>query len=171
MNRCDFLWATWVILSNVWNWIQLDLISILVHLQVNWGKLWPDMTSKRLDALFWAMFEPTTTLPNLTFGQLFIWVGANNYYFLEARWVMLTNVRPDSNLTWLHVLVIISYQVGLNVRVLVSSSSKHLREPYANRIPHVCMRPQHRKRFNFVRASHGSHSRTGVHALRARSCP
>ena len=37
------------------------------------------MTSYGLvDEWFWAMFEPTWTLPKLTFGQLFIWIGPNN---------------------------------------------------------------------------------------------
>ena len=31
-----------------------------------------------LDEWFWAMFEPTWTWPNFTFGQLFMWIGANN---------------------------------------------------------------------------------------------
>ena len=33
------------------------------------------MTSYGLDEWFWAMFEPTWTWPNLTFGQLFMWIG------------------------------------------------------------------------------------------------
>ena len=36
------------------------------------------MTFYRLDEWFWAMFEPTWTLPNFSFGQLFMWIGANN---------------------------------------------------------------------------------------------
>ena len=32
----------------------------------------------RLDGWFWAMFEPTPTWPNFDFGQLFMWIGANN---------------------------------------------------------------------------------------------
>ena len=31
-----------------------------------------------LDEWFWAMFEPTWTWPNFTFGQLFMWFGSNN---------------------------------------------------------------------------------------------
>ena len=30
------------------------------------------------DEWFWAMFEQTWTLPKLTFGRLFIWIGPNN---------------------------------------------------------------------------------------------
>ena len=37
------------------------------------------MTSYGLDEWFWAMFEPNCTWPNFTFGQLFMWIGANNY--------------------------------------------------------------------------------------------
>ena len=36
------------------------------------------MTSHGLDEWFRAMFEPTWTWPNFMFGQLFIWIGANN---------------------------------------------------------------------------------------------
>ena len=36
------------------------------------------MTSYGLDEWFWAMFEPTWTWPNFTFGKLFMWIGANN---------------------------------------------------------------------------------------------
>ena len=36
------------------------------------------MTSYGLDEWFWAMFEPTWTWPNFTFGQLFMWIGTNN---------------------------------------------------------------------------------------------
>ena len=36
------------------------------------------MTSYGLDEWFRAMFEPTWTWPNFTFGQLFMWIGANN---------------------------------------------------------------------------------------------
>ena len=36
------------------------------------------MTSYGLDEWFWAMFEPTWTLPNFTFGQLFMQIEANS---------------------------------------------------------------------------------------------
>ena len=36
------------------------------------------MISYGLDEWFWAMFEPTWTWPNFTFGQVFMWIGANN---------------------------------------------------------------------------------------------
>ena len=36
------------------------------------------MTSYGLDEWFRAMFEPTWTWPNFTFGQFFMWIGANN---------------------------------------------------------------------------------------------
>ena len=42
------------------------------------NQIGPDMTSYGLDEWFWAMFEPTWTLPNLTFGQICMWIGANN---------------------------------------------------------------------------------------------
>ena len=36
------------------------------------------MTSYRPDEWFWAILEPTPTLSNFDFGQLFMWIGANN---------------------------------------------------------------------------------------------
>ena len=36
------------------------------------------MTSHGPDEWFRAMFEPTWTWPNFMFGQLFMWIGANN---------------------------------------------------------------------------------------------
>ena len=54
------------------------------------------------------MFKPIPTLPNFDFGQLFIWIEANNFQFfiwieannfLEVRWVILGNVPTDSNFT------------------------------------------------------------------------
>ena len=53
------------------------------------------MTSYRLDEWFWAMFEPTWIWPNFTFGQLFMWIGADNewpdmtsYGLVEWFWAM-----------------------------------------------------------------------------------
>ena len=37
-----------------------------------------DLLLYGLDEWFWAMFEPTPTLPNFDFGQLCMWIGANN---------------------------------------------------------------------------------------------
>ena len=36
------------------------------------------MTSYVLDEWFWAMFEPTWTWPNFTFGRFCWWIGENN---------------------------------------------------------------------------------------------
>ena len=36
------------------------------------------MTSYGLDEWFWAMFETTSTWPNFPFGQLVMWIVANN---------------------------------------------------------------------------------------------
>ena len=53
------------------------------------------MTSYGQDEWFWAMFEPTWTWPNFTFGQLFLWIGANNDQIMtsygqdEWFWAML----------------------------------------------------------------------------------
>ena len=78
MTRYDFLWAKWVILSTVRTDLNLTYFHFWSILHVNWGKWWPDMTSYGLNEWFWAMFKPTWTWPNLTFGQLFMWIGANS---------------------------------------------------------------------------------------------
>ena len=78
MTRYDFQEARWVILSNVRTDYDFTWFHFLQTFHMNLGKLWSDMTSKRLDELFWAMFEPTTTLPDFTFGHHFISSGANN---------------------------------------------------------------------------------------------
>ena len=86
------------------------------------------MTSYGLDEWFWAMFEPTWTWPNFTFGQLFMWIGANNdqiwlwtvwtvrimtrYDFLWARWVILSNVPNRIELDLISLLVNFSCELG-----------------------------------------------------------
>ena len=61
-----------------------------------------DRTLYGLDEWFWAIFAPTRL--NFTFGQLFMWIGANNDQIRLplGRWVILSNVRTDLNLTDLH---------------------------------------------------------------------
>ena len=105
--------------SDQWlNCIQLDLISLLVnvvfemglmvarydflevkliliyvrgdtflsHFHVNWGRY------DFLDEWYRAMFEPTPNWPNITFDQLFSWIGSIMviYYFLEVNRVILS---------------------------------------------------------------------------------
>ena len=61
------------------------------------------MTSYGLDEWLWAMFEPTWTLPNFTFGQLFMWIGATmtRYDFLygldEWFWAMFESTWTSPN--------------------------------------------------------------------------
>ena len=52
------------------------------------------------------MFEPTSSWPSYIFGQLCMCIGTNimtRYdfleFYLEARQIILSNVRKDSNLT------------------------------------------------------------------------
>ena len=72
------------------------------------GELGPTMTRYDfygLDEWFWAIFKRTSTWPNFTFGQLFMWIGANNYQIWLPIWtsqVILSNVRTNSNLTSFH---------------------------------------------------------------------
>ena len=61
------------------NRFELDLISLLVNFSCELGQIMTIyMTSHGLDEWFQAMFEPTWTWPNFMFGQLFMWIGANN---------------------------------------------------------------------------------------------
>ena len=63
--------------------------QIITLLNFTSGKLsmWigANITSQRLNEWFWAMFEPTPTWPDFTFGQLFICIGTNNDQILLPR--------------------------------------------------------------------------------------
>ena len=66
------------------------------------------MTSYGLDEWFWAMFEQTWTWrPNFTFGQFFMWIGANNdqiimtsYGLDEWFWAMFEPTWTLHNFTF-----------------------------------------------------------------------
>ena len=83
--------------------LELDLISLFGQLCIWIGanNEWPDMTSYGIDEWFWAMSEQTWTWHNFTFGELYMWIGQimTRYDFLWARWVILSNVLTDLNLT------------------------------------------------------------------------
>ena len=72
--------------------LELDLISLLVNVSCELEQKLPDMTSSGLDEWFWAMFEPTWTWPNFTFGQLFMWIGAN-----DGQIIITSNGLDESN--------------------------------------------------------------------------
>ena len=63
---------------------QFTSISLNFELQfwitfhVNWGQIITKYDLIWADEWFWAMFEPTPTLSNFDFGQLSMWIGANN---------------------------------------------------------------------------------------------
>ena len=101
MTRYDFLWARSfekspnVVLTKIQNFIEIQssrfrwysfvfartqsrLVSLLVNFSCELGQIMTRYDSYGLDEWFWAMFEPTWTWPNFTFGQLFMWIGANN---------------------------------------------------------------------------------------------
>ena len=68
MTRYDFLWARWVILSNVRT--DLNLTYFTFGQLCMWIGANNDQIPYGLDEWFWAMFEPTWTWPNLTFGHV-----------------------------------------------------------------------------------------------------
>ena len=57
------------------------------------------MTFYGLCKWLWAMFEPTWTWPNFTFGQLCMRVGANNDPIWLSMGKTSDSVQTDSNLT------------------------------------------------------------------------
>ena len=83
MTRYDFLWARWMILSNVRTDLNIDLISLLVNfscelgqLMIRYDFLWAIRMILSPDSEQWSnRFEHW---PNFTFGQFFMWIGANN---------------------------------------------------------------------------------------------
>ena len=72
------------------------------------------MTCYGLDDWFWAMFELTWTWPNFTFGQLFMWIGANN----DQIWLPMGKMSDSEQCSnWLELdlislLVNFSYELG-----------------------------------------------------------
>ena len=59
-----------------------------------------------LDEWFWAMFELTPTWHNFTFGQLFMWFGANN----DQIWLPMDQTSDSeqcSNRLQLHLILLL----------------------------------------------------------------
>ena len=104
------------------NQIQLDLISILVNLSYELGQIMTRYDLLGLDTWFWAMFKSTPTWPNLTFGQLYMCIGANNdkMIYLKAWWVNFSNVRINSNLTKFHFWPTCYVNLGNNDQIWLS---------------------------------------------------
>ena len=76
------------------NRLQLYLILILINSSCELGQI---MTRYNFLKARWMILSNVQTDSNLTgfnFGQLFIWIWANNDQtnFIEARWVILSNV-------------------------------------------------------------------------------
>ena len=134
MTRYDFLWARWVILSNVqinWTWHNFTFGQLCMWIGENYSYGWMS------DSEQWS----TWTFLNFTFGQFLMWIGANNdqiwlpmdktsdsgliastflcetrqimprYDFLLHRHVILSNVRTDSQLD-LILLINFSCELG-----------------------------------------------------------
>ena len=75
MTRYDFLWAR---CSN--------RFELSVNFSCEWRQIITRSTSYGLDE--WAIFEPTWTWPNFPFGQLCMWIGANNdLIWLPMGWM------------------------------------------------------------------------------------
>ena len=56
---------------------QLNIISLLANFVCELGKIMTRYDSLWTRKWFWAMFEPSSTWPNFTFGQLFMRIKAN----------------------------------------------------------------------------------------------
>ena len=73
------------------------------------------MTSYGVDEWFWAMFEPTWTWPNFTFGQLFMRIGANN----DQTWLSMVYASDSEQCSsqlelYLISLLVNSMWIGAN---------------------------------------------------------
>ena len=60
------------------NWLQLNLISLLINCSYELKQIMTRYVFLGARWVIWAMFEPTPTWYNLDFGQIFMWIGANN---------------------------------------------------------------------------------------------
>ena len=105
MTRYDILWTRRVILSNVQTdftkRLQLDLISLLVNFSCELGQnqIWlpMDQTSDSEQCSNWLQLDLISLLVNFSCELRQI---MTRYDFLWARWVILSNVRTDLNLTY-----------------------------------------------------------------------
>ena len=91
MTTYDFLWARWVILSNVrtnWTWSNFIFGQLFMWIGANMSD--SEQCSNRLE------LDLISLLVNFSceFGQIM-----TRYDFLWARWVLLSHVRTDLNLT------------------------------------------------------------------------
>ena len=118
MTRYYFIWARWVILSNVRTDFNLTEFHFWSTLHVDWGKIWSDMTSYGLDDWFWAMFEPTPTWPNSTFGQLFLWIGANNDQILLHMGQMSDSEQFSNRLQLDRISLLVNFSCGLGQKII-----------------------------------------------------
>ena len=131
MTRYHFQEAKWVILSNFRTDSQLYLISLMVNLSHESGQImtrydfleakWVTLTNVRTDvwigannAHIWLPMGWTSDLEQcskrlqLDMNKLLVNFAHGlgqviaRYDLLEARWLILSNVRTDFNLTWFH---------------------------------------------------------------------
>ena len=92
MTRYDFLWARWVILSNVQTNLNLWIGANNDQIWLPMGKMSDsEQCSNRLE------LDLISILVNFSceLGPII-----TRYDILWARWVILSNVRTDLNFTW-----------------------------------------------------------------------
>ena len=106
MSRYDFLWARWVILSNVWNRLKLYLISLLVNFSCEFGQI-----MKRLKLYLISLLDNFSC----EFGQIM-----TIYDFLLASRVILSNVRTNSNFDFCQLFI----WIGANRWICWEKNSK-----------------------------------------------
>ena len=74
----QFQFRNWIDPMSGLNRLQLDLILLLVNFSCELGPILTRYDFLEARRVIWSNVEPTTTLPNFTFGKLFMWIGENN---------------------------------------------------------------------------------------------
>ena len=105
-NQNDFVWARWVILSNVqtyfWTWPYFtsgQLFMWIGQIMTRYDFLWAEW--------FWAMFGPTWTWPNFPMVNFSCELGKimTRYDFIWSGWVIQSNVWTDLKVDLIYFLV------------------------------------------------------------------
>ena len=104
------------------NRLQLDLSSLLVNSLDVLGQILAIYDFLEAIRVILAMFEPTLTLPNFYFGQLFIWIEANNDQISLHR-CEISDLEQCSNRLQLDL---INYLLLLLVNVWFSASNDQI---------------------------------------------
>ena len=104
----------WFFFEKCSNRLQLDLSSLLVNLLDVLGQILAIYDFLEAIRVILAMFEPTPTWPNFYFGQLFIWIEANNDQICLPRGE-ISDLEQCSNRLQLDLILLLDnfwYELG-----------------------------------------------------------